>query len=135
MTKDKGLESRAADAKALAGKAGGHGGAASAKGKSSWSAMIALLIALVALFLSIQGRMSSSRNAVQSVNQTMTNTVVPQLKKATDRATVNSVYEIKHMVITLDEMKETSENEELRTLIDRIKIDLEELGVKILVHE
>jgi hypothetical protein len=102
---------------------------------SAWATGLALIIALIALVLVIQERMSSTESAVQSVNQTVTNTVVPQLKKATDRDTVNSIYELKRMVITLDEIKETSDNEEVRAMIDKMKMDLDELGVKLLVHE
>jgi len=103
--------------------------------KGSWSAKLALLLAAVALVLVIQEKLSPTENAVRSINQTVTNTVTPQLKKVADRATVNSVFEMKRMMVTLDEIKENSENPEIKARIDQLKLDMEELAVKIMVHE
>ncbi len=103
--------------------------------RSPWGIRLALLFATIALVLAIQGRFASTHRAVKSVNKTVTRTVVPDLKKANERAMLNSLYELKRISVSLDEIRETSTNEEIKSRIDQLKMDIDELAVKILVHE
>ena len=105
-------------------------------GGSSVPAWIALIAALLALSLVVHEKLSSTdREAVLSISETVSGKVMPGLKSAEERAAVNSVYELKRMTVTLDEIRETSTDEEVKAGIDKLKRDIEELSVKILVHE
>lgn len=102
---------------------------------SPWTGRLALLFSLVALGIALQEKFAATDKAVRSLNRTVSKTLVPELKKANDRAAVNSVYELKRMVVTLDELRETNPDREIQARIDRIKSELQELSVKFLVQE
>ena len=104
-------------------------------GPGAWTARLALLIALVALVLAISEKRSSTPAAGAALNQTVAGTLAPGLKRANDRATVNAVYELKRMAVTLDELRENNPDPEVRARIDKLKIELQELAVKVLVYE
>jgi hypothetical protein len=69
------------------------------------------------------------------MNHALTDTVMPQIKKARERDTVAAVFEMKRMMVTLDEIKETSTDPELRSRIDQLKMDMEEVAVRLMVSE
>lgn len=135
MTEKKGLKPHEPKTKGSSNEAHGSGADYHSRPRSRWSNKLALIIALIALALVIQEKLSNTKGAVRSVNQAVTRTLMPQLKKANERATINSVYEMKRMMVTLDEIKETSANPEIKTRIDQIKMDLDELAIKLLVYE
>jgi len=110
-------------------------GPTTAKKRKSWTSRLALIIALLALALVIQEKLSTERSAIDSVNQTVTKTLMPQLKKANDRASASAIYDLKRIVVTLEQIKETSSNEGIKARINQIQADISELGVKLLVHE
>ena len=103
--------------------------------RKSWMNKITLAIAIIALLLALQQKLSSDRNAIKSINQTITNTVLPQVKKSSNRDMVDTVYELKEVMITLEKIKETSTNPEVKSRIDQLQKDIQELSVKIIVHE
>ena len=105
----------------------------SGKPGSSRLAWLALLIALAALALALQQRLMRPDAAVKAMNETLTQTVLPQLKQATSREDINTVYELKRMTVTLDEIKEGSPDPAVRAQVDQLKAGLQELSVKIMV--
>jgi hypothetical protein len=129
MTEDKRIEAGQSGDSGLRVLAGPRTG-------SSWITGLALLIALLALALVIHGKLSSSTpEAVQGLSQTITTKLVPHLNEADQRATRSSVYELKRMMITMDEIRDNSSDGEVKTRIDKIKNDMDELAVKILARE
>jgi len=102
---------------------------------SAWTGRLALIIALAALVLALQEKFMGPQTALQALNQTVTRTLAPELKKAANRDAVNTVYELKRMTVTLDEIRDTNANPEVRAKIDKLKIELQDLSVKLLVAE
>ncbi|MBU2490837.1 MAG: hypothetical protein KKA60_15745 [Proteobacteria bacterium] len=110
--------------KAVAGKKKGN--------KIAW---LALLVALVALFLVLSQDRGVEKASVESINRMVTDTVVPEMKRSRERDLVNAIYDLKHVQVTLEQIKETSDNEEIQVMVDQIKKQVEELSVKLFVHE
>jgi hypothetical protein len=97
--------------------------------------ILALIIALAALALAVQARRDSQKDVIASLNQTLTREVLPDLKKSRDRILVGHIYDLKRLMVTLEEIKETTSNEEVRMRVDQLRNDIEELTVKVFVHE
>lgn len=131
--KDGGLTVHEPDPKALSDSEALAGG--SAKPKRSKVAYLALLIAILALFFALSGRMSSDRAAISSMNQMVTDSVVPEMRRSRRIDLVNMVYDLKGVSVTLEKIKETSNNEEIRAMVDKLRKDIEDLSVKIYVYE
>jgi hypothetical protein len=102
---------------------------------TSWVGWLALLTALAALGLAFESRFSSGRAATEEMSRTVSTQVLPGLKRADERAAVNAVFELKRMVVTLDEIRETTDSPEVKQKIDALKPQIEELAVKVLVSE
>lgn len=96
---------------------------------------LALVIALAALVLAVQARRDSQKDVIAALNQTLTREVLPDLKKSRDRILVGHIYDLKRLMVTLEEIKETTSNEEVRMRVDQLRNDIEELTVKVFVHE
>ncbi len=105
------------------------------RAKSSWTAVLALVVALAALFLAMQQRFMGAESGVKAVSHTITEKVMPGLNKAEERTTISSVYKLKRMVVTLEEIGEASKSQEVRTNVNRLKSEVEDLAVKVMVHE
>ena len=72
-------------------------GPAPSRKKSSWIGKLALIFALLALLLVIQEKMSTEKSAIKSVNQTISEKLVPKLKEADDRASAGAIYDLKRV--------------------------------------
>ncbi len=107
----------------------------SEKVKKSKTTTLALVIAIVALFLSVQERFSTENASVKTINRMITDKVVPEMKRSGHSDTVRSIYDLKHIVVTLEQVKETSRNPEVKTMVDQLQKQIEDLSVKIFVHE
>lgn len=116
------------------GKGSGPAGP-SQKRKGAWTARLAFLLALVALFLSMGEKFSTEKLALDSINQMITDTVVPKVKTAHERDVLGSIYDLKRVMVTLEEIKETTTNEEVKVMVDQIRKQIEELNVKLFIHE
>lgn len=114
--------------------AGGAEGSPS-KSKCPRMSKLALIIAIIALVLALQQKLSTQKESIISINQSLSRTVLPELKKLKETTRANNVYDLKRMMVTLDEIKETSTNEEVKTLANRIQNDMRDLGVKLMVYE
>ena len=104
-------------------------------GNSRWMLRLALILAIIALFLSLQERFSTEDDAIEAINQMISEILVPGVKKATERDVIGQIYDLKRVVVTLEEIKETSENPEVQAMVDQLRKDIEELNVKLFVHE
>lgn len=129
VKKKKSVEAETAEEQQVPGKS------VNVKAASPWTGKAALVIAIIALFIALQERMSTQKDAVKSLNSMITKAVVPKLKKTAERGMVNSIYDLKRVSITLDEMNENIKNEEIKALVTRIRKDIDDLSVKFLVHE
>jgi hypothetical protein len=109
--------------------------AAGKKPGTSRLGYLALVIALAALVLAVQARRDSQKDVIAALNQTLTREVLPDLKKSRDRILVGHIYDLKRLMVTLEEIKETTTNEEVRMRVDQLRNDIEELTVKVFVHE
>ncbi len=78
---------------------------------------------------------SSKINAITSINEMITDKVVPQMARATERDVIGHIYDLKRTMVTLEEIKETTANEDVKAMVDKIRKDIEELNVKLFVHE
>ncbi len=105
------------------------------KQKKSWTGILALIVALVALFLAYQGQNSSTGASIQAINQAMTDKFVPMAERAAERDVVGHIYDLKRVMVTLEEIKETTTNEDVKAMVDKLRKDIEELNVKLFVHE
>ena len=103
--------------------------------KRSTMVALALIISVVALFLTVQDRLSSKRFAVETINNLLTETVIPATERGQHEDMVRTLYDLKHVVTTLEQIKEASQNEEVGAMVDTIKKQVEALSVKIFVHE
>ncbi len=101
----------------------------------SWPGMLALLVALVALFLAWQAQSPTESASISSINEMMTSKVVPQMERAAERDVVGHIYDLKRVMVTLEEIKETTTNEDVKAMVDKLRKDIEELNVKLFVHE
>ena len=96
---------------------------------------MAMIIALAALLLAIQARLDNQKDSIAAMNQTLTRTVLPELKKSQNRILIGHIYDLKRLMVTLEEIKESTANEEVKMRIDQLRADIEELTVKVFVHE
>ncbi len=103
--------------------------------KRSWVASLALLLAIIALFLSVQEKFSSENASIRTINQMIANTVVPSMKSSNHNDIVRTIYDLKHIVVTLEQIKETSKNEEIKAMVDQLRKQIEDLSVKLFVHK
>ncbi len=103
--------------------------------RNSRIGILALLVALIALFLVLHDRWSSRDDAMDVINQMITDTVVPGVKKASEHDVIGHIYDLKRVIVTLEEVKETSTNQEIKAMVDKLRKEIEELNVKLLVHE
>lgn len=113
----------------------GYGMEARGRRKGSRAGIIALIIAVIALVIALQEKFSSRYDALDSINQMITDTLVPGVKKATERDVIGHIYDLKRVMVTLEEIKEASENEDVKAMVDKLRKDIEELNVKLFVHE
>ncbi len=104
-------------------------------GNSGWMLRLALALAIIALFLSLQERFSTEDEAIEAINQMISETLMPGVKKATERDVIGHIYDLKRVMVTLEEIKETSENPEVQAMVDQLRKDIETLNVKLFVHE
>ncbi len=111
------------------------GTAVQPKEKRSRVAGLALFLAIIALFLSIQEKLSSENASIKAINQMIANTVVPRMKSSNHNDIVRTIYDLKHMSVTLEQIKETSRNEEIKAMVDQLKKQIEDLSVKLFVHK
>ncbi len=111
------------------------GSVAPPKKKRSWVASLALLLAIIALFLSVQEKFSSENASIRAINQMIADTVVPGMKSYNHNDVVRTIYDLKHIMVTLEEIKETSRNEEIKTMVDQLRKQIEDLSVKLFVHK
>lgn len=98
-------------------------------------AIIALIFAILAFVLSVQERMFSKSKSLKSINSMLSNVVVPEIKKSKHIDTVKTIYELKHIMITLEQLKETSESPEIKMQVDQLMKQIEDLSVKAFIHE
>lgn len=103
--------------------------------KKSKIVILALIFSIVALFLSIQERYSTENAAITSINRMITDRVVPQMKRSGSNDNVRTIYDLKHVSVTLAQIKETSESPEVQTIVDQIQKQIEDLSVKLFVNE
>ncbi len=117
--------------------AGGHTHGSDGKGrkKGVWTARLALLLALVALFLSFGDSSSTEKRALKSINEMLTDSMIPKVKLAHDRDVLGSIYDLKRVMVTLEEIKETTDNAEIKVMVDKLRKDIEQLNVKLFIHE
>jgi hypothetical protein len=130
-----GLNTHQPENKHRASESIGYGTEARGRGKGSWAGIIALIIAVIALVIALQEKFSSRYDALDSINQMITDTLVPGVNKATERDVIGHIYDLKRVMITLEEIKEASENEDVKAMVDKLRKDIEELNVKLFVHE
>ncbi len=99
-------------------------------------ALLALVISSICLFLLLSDRFLGTKNdSLASLNGMMTDKVVPEMKRARELEVVNEVYELKHISVTLQKIRDTTKNEEVKTMIEKLRKDIEDISVKIYVHE
>lgn len=98
-------------------------------------AWLALALAAIAVFLSFSDKMSTKNDSLVSINRMMTDSVVPEMKRAREKDMVDAVYDLKHVSVTLEKLRDTSRNPEVKTMIEKLRKDVEEISVKIYVHE
>ena len=105
------------------------------KQKKSKLALLAVILSAVALFLAVQERFSTENAAITSINRMITDRVVPRMAETGKNDNIRTIYELKHMMLTLDQIKETSMSPDVKTLIDQVKLQVEDLSVKLFVNE
>ncbi|MBI5846132.1 MAG: hypothetical protein HZB23_15855 [Deltaproteobacteria bacterium] len=98
-------------------------------------AWLAVVLAAIAVFLSFSDKMSTKNDSLVSINRMMTDSVVPEMKRAREKDMVDAVYDLKHVSVTLEKLRDTSRNPEVKTMIEKLRKDVEEISVKIYVHE
>jgi len=103
--------------------------------KKSKIVILAFIFSIAALFLSIQERYSTENAAITSINRMITDRVVPQIKRSGNYENTRTIYDLKHVSVTLAQIKETSESPEVQTLVDQIQKQIEDLSVKLFVNE
>ncbi|MEW5734628.1 MAG: hypothetical protein AB1921_07220 [Thermodesulfobacteriota bacterium] len=103
--------------------------------RSGGLAFLAFLMAAAALFFALSERFSPKEEAITSINQMITNSVVPEMKRSRERDVLDSLYELKQVSIVLEKLKETSRNPEVKAQVDQIRKQIEDLSVKMFVHE
>ncbi len=101
----------------------------------AWTARLALLLALAALLLSLLPGRAVEKASVTSINRMITDTVVPEMKRSRERDLTSAIYDLKRVEVTLEEIKEITDNEEIKIMVDKMKKEVEELSVKLFVHE
>lgn len=103
--------------------------------KRSKLSFLALILSVVALFLSIQERYSTKNAAITTINRMITDKVVPEMKRSGSNDNIRTIYDLKHVSVTLDQIKETSESTEVKSIVDQIQLQIETLSVKLFVKE
>ena len=98
-------------------------------------AVIALIIAVCALIITVQEKMFSKSKSMQSINSMLSNVVVPEINKSKHIDTIRTIYELKHMMITLEQLKETTESQEIKMQVDQLLKQVEDLSVKAFIHD
>ncbi len=97
-----------------------------------WMSIIAICLSGSVL---IQDFFSSEKAAITEINHMVANTIEPAMKRS-DNSNINrTIGELKHAAITLELIRETSEDREIKTTIDQLKQQIEELIIKLIVHE
>lgn len=105
------------------------------KQKKSFRGIFTLIIAILALLFSLQEKFSSKNASLNTMNQMITDKLVPNVKQTSERDLVGHIYDMKRMMVTLEEIKETSKSEEIRTMITKLQRDIEEINIKLFVLE
>ncbi len=106
------------------------------KKRLSWFfKLLTFFMVVLALYFSVMARFSSKNESIKSINRVITDTIVPEMKRSGSSDTMRAVYDLKHILLTLDRIKESSKNEEIKTMVEQLKKQIEELSVKIFVHE
>ena len=85
--------------------------------------------------MSVQEKYSTENASIKSINRMITDKVVPQMKRSGVNDNTRTIYDLKHVSVTLAEIKETSSSPEVQTLVDQIQKQIEDLSVKLFVNE
>lgn len=97
--------------------------------------VLTFLIAVAALFFALSERFAPDSQAIGGMNQMITDQVVPEMKRSRERDLIDSLYELKHISVTLEKLKESSKNPEVKAQVDQLRKQIEDLSVKMFVHE
>jgi hypothetical protein len=105
------------------------------KNKFSRVSLLALVLSIFALLFAVQEKIFSDNKAMKSINSTISNVIVPEMNKMKDLANVDTIYELKLVMVTLEKLRETSESDEIKMQVEQIMKQIEDLSIKALVHE
>lgn len=103
--------------------------------KKSKLPLLAVILSVVALFFSLQERFSTENAVVTTINRMITDKVIPEMKRSGSNDNIRTIYDLKHVSVALDLIKETSQSPEVKSLVDQIQLQIENLSVKLFVNE
>jgi hypothetical protein len=103
--------------------------------KKSKLPLLALVLSAAALFFALQERFSTENAVITTINRMITDKVIPEMKRSGSNDNIRIIYDLKHVSVTLDQIKETSQSPEVKSLVDQIQLQIENLSVKLFVNE
>ncbi len=102
--------------------------------KFSKLSLIALVFSIFALIFTVQEKIFSDKKVMKSINGTISNVIVPEMKKTKDLATVQTIYELKQIIVTLEKLRETTDSDEIKMQVEQIMKQIEDLSIKAFIH-
>ncbi len=100
---------------------------------------LVLWMSIIAIILSgsviIQDFFSTEKAAIQEINKMVSRTVIPDMKQSDEKYINQVIYDLKHAEVTLEMIGETSEDKDVKAMVDNLKKQFQELSIKIIVFE
>ncbi len=97
-----------------------------------WMSIIAIVLSGSVL---IQDFFNTEKAAIQEINKMISRTVIPKIKQSDEKFINQAIYDLKHAEVTLEMIRETSEDNDVKTMVDKLKKEFQELSIKIMVFE